>query len=416
MATPSLNRVKSNGNNGKVLNRIQEETQRRKEEEARLQAEKEEKRKQRARQVSVEAERKRKEKEEAKKKEEEEQKEKKKEQSEKQKKLEEQRKQEQIKKKEQIQNFRSQQLDTKKKLEEEEQRKREESENKRKEENKAFLAKKTQEQKNAFDEKKKQREEEKTKSKETELLELEKEKKNKRKLETALREARKAREKEREANAQLHAMFKSENYQLVFKRHEKELDYLFKFYSAVFPDKSSMQDNKDIMSFKALMVFGSHFNIYPDVVSKENLKLAYRSVSKDLKIDGKTPVGINQDAFKELLLRVSAKNQPFCKNALKESQENGANERKSAKLSKPGNEEEAFRDISLDKSLVDEYSEIENMSPFTLEGLIVHLNLPEDRKQLADKLNGLRIENNPTDPIALSKSKENCKKLNGSMV
>lgn len=389
----------------------------RKEEERRREKGREAKRNMRLREISKDAEGAKKRKEEKKKEEDAERAKEERRKREKEAKMAQKRKEEQDLQKEKLKNYRTNQEKERLFIEKEAEAIAKETMAKKKKELKEFLAKKQQEQVALFEKKQKEREN----SKETERQKAEKakerEEKNKKRLESALAEARKSREKEKEANWQLHAMSKKANYQKVFGKYGRELEYLFKFYSSLYPETSVLQNSKDFMPFRACMQFGFQFQIYPLVVRKEEFKLAYRSVSKDLKIDGKTPVGIDQETFRELLLRISAKNQKFCKNFSEEEptkekerkpepneKGQGGNEQKEPK-SKGRDLGESRDSFSIHKASIDEYKDIEEMTPFTLEGLLIFMEMDKGKKELMEKLNKFRIENRSASKETQSQKK-----------
>lgn len=45
------------------------------------------------------------------------------------------------------------------------------------------------------------------------------------------------------------------------------------------------------------MVFATQFNIFPGLIAADEVRLIYRSITRDKKLVDKVPIGINYDEF-----------------------------------------------------------------------------------------------------------------------
>ena len=55
------------------------------------------------------------------------------------------------------------------------------------------------------------------------------------------------------------------------------------------------------------MIFVTQFNIYPRILNITEIKLIYRSITRDKSLTKNKPIGISYDEFQQAILRVAIK-------------------------------------------------------------------------------------------------------------
>lgn len=221
-------------------------------------------------------------------------------------------------------------------------------------------------------------------------------------MEMLLEKERERRNVERKFNEVLVTIQNSEPFQHVFKKYGKTLKHVFDYYKE---DPASK-----VLPFSGFMHFASQLNIFPALLNSEELNLIFRSLTRE-----KTgEVGLLYDEYLQSLLRITIKgkntlNKVYHKYKHQIAQQTKVEQHEMKKMiiderkgqGEQYNEEQEqlmketmnFAENVVDNNKDDVYGRIEEAKPETLEALIFYLDLPNDKKELAEKLKGLRKEN-----------------------
>eukprot|EP01017_Pseudomicrothorax_dubius_P035500 TRINITY_DN4977_c0_g1_i1.p1 TRINITY_DN4977_c0_g1~~TRINITY_DN4977_c0_g1_i1.p1 ORF type:complete len:331 (+),score=107.68 TRINITY_DN4977_c0_g1_i1:65-1057(+) len=240
---------------------------------------------------------------------------------------------------------------------------------------------------------------------------------DRKKVDAMLEKERERREKEKKMNEQVIALFGSPEIQMAFARHEKQLKYVFQYYLENIDLDVRIPYTMDHLQYKGFMVFAAQFNLFPGILSTEQIGLAYRSVSLDKKLVDKIPVGLSYDDFLQVLFRIAVKgsrifNQVQRRFAADRKADGGSVEAFVKEEKKNAgeaivNEDQAsdvnYEENAVDKTKTDEYTNLGDTNVGTLEGLLLYLNLPEERKALIDRLRELKAANSKLSAAKMRK-------------
>lgn len=220
----------------------------------------------------------------------------------------------------------------------------------------------------------------------------------KQKVGVTLEKEKEKREKERQINAEIVRLHESPQIQSFYSAHAKSLGAVFKHY------KESA--TREILTFKELMTMGAQLNIFPSLVSSEQLKLIFRSLTRD-----KKEIGLTYNDFLQALLRISVKAQPILNrlaeqfrgrnnigsNLMNEFMDTAKREFGQMILTQDQaramQTSENYDKNNVNNAIEDTYQTLAGTNKETLEGFYIYLDLPSDPKLLQEKLKSLRIEN-----------------------
>jgi len=260
------------------------------------------------------------------------------------------------------------------------------------------LKKQTEHMKHLLEDKKNQRIEQENVRNYKEEEEKKKADQKKKKVGVTLEKEKEKREREKQINNEIIQLHESPTIQSFYSAHAKTLGAVFKHY------KESA--TRDILTFKELMTLGAQLNIFPSLVSLEELKLIFRSLTRD-----KKEIGLTYNDFLQALLRISVKSQPVLNriaeqtrgrgnvgsNMLNELMDTAKREFGHLILTKDQAKEmqmsENYEKNNVNNQVEDTYQSIGGTNKETMEGLYIYLDLPSDPKALQEKLKSLRIEN-----------------------
>eukprot|EP01017_Pseudomicrothorax_dubius_P037382 TRINITY_DN5473_c0_g1_i6.p1 TRINITY_DN5473_c0_g1~~TRINITY_DN5473_c0_g1_i6.p1 ORF type:complete len:201 (-),score=54.28 TRINITY_DN5473_c0_g1_i6:160-762(-) len=151
---------------------------------------------------------------------------------------------------------------------------------------------------------------------------------------------------------------------------------------------------------REFMLFAGLFVVYPEIVSYDELIQIYKLLVRTKPLmDGRSQ-GIEFDDFKEALIRISVRgfdniNRIFNK-------EEAKNRTNTSIIDKSA--------LNGGQKPIEPYQHLDDMTPSILEKLIIYLQLPQDKNEMIQRLNGLKIENKKTVPERI-KAKNHLEKL-----
>ena len=223
-------------------------------------------------------------------------------------------------------------------------------------------------------------------------------------MDVQLEKERERRNGEKKFNERLIAIQNSEPYQAVYKKNIKSLKHIFKYYKE---DPAT-----DVLTFPGFMHFAAQLNVFPALLNPEELNLIFRSLTRD---KTKAEMGLKFDEFEQSLLRIAIKakvtlNKLYTQYRAQIAQQSPVKQSEMKRLinderrglgEQPLDEEqeEILKDgVNFDENVVDRekddiYHKIDEATPETLEALVFYMDLPADKKLLAEKLKSLRKEN-----------------------
>ncbi|KAL4496244.1 hypothetical protein ABPG72_012981 [Tetrahymena utriculariae] len=291
-------------------------------------------------------------------------------------------------------------IEEQKKVQEEQLRRMQEEKEKKEKEFQEFNKKQIEKQQEEF---KKQKEKELQEAEKQKNLE-EYQKKLKEKLHMHIVKTDQERiEIEKVSNVKIKELFQKEDVQTVYKANEFKLSQLFfylKKYTYREISRQNMSDNE--ISYKTFNWFCYRFNIYPEIISNpKDILLIYRSVTRNKQVVDHKPIGLNEEEFKEAMLRISIKGKKIF-NKFSEQLQKGINlnESEMAKIADDENKEtnqEEFQEnrsvksskteaLERMKNVIDYYGNIDEANFHTLEALIYYLGLPNDKLGINEAL------------------------------
>ncbi len=232
-------------------------------------------------------------------------------------------------------------------------------------------------------EEKKMKREEKEKVQEMKQVEVHRKEENMKKtLQTRIEKDKVIREKEKKLTTEIIEMYQSAPFQDFIRNHSKSLACIFQHYKEN-PDRQSMLLNE-------FLSFGSQFQISSSLISVEQLKAVFRSITREKQGE----IGLNHDDFIQSLLRISCKShiglnqiaQIAKERVRKVTPEEIKDIMKEAKSNK-GNT--TMHEVSVEED------RNESLHPKLdyMEGLLIFMDIPSDLVELKLKLKNLRKEN-----------------------
>ena len=101
------------------------------------------------------------------------------------------------------------------------------------------------------------------------------------------------REKSEAINKKIASLLSSPDTTRIFQSYSNQLTLIFDFLRTNVEIDKNLNFTTNHLQFKAYMYFAFYFDLMESVVDSTNLQLIYRSVSKDLKLKERIPIGIN---------------------------------------------------------------------------------------------------------------------------
>lgn len=131
-------------------------------------------------------------------------------------------------------------------------------------------------------------------SEEKARVSLKKLEKSRRKAEEKYEKERKKREKTENTNKKVAQLLNSKEIADFFSSFQQEIAYFFDFFRTNVEILTSLGFSPEHLQYKGYVHFASFFEILGKVLTFEELQLIYRSVTRDLKLKDRIPIGFRE--------------------------------------------------------------------------------------------------------------------------
>jgi len=247
-------------------------------------------------------------------------------------------------------------------------------------------------------EEKKQKREERQKVEEMKKFEAQrKEETVKKNLHGRIEKDKEIREKEKKLSSEILQIYQSAPFQEFFRNHSKSIACIYQHYKE--------NPERQTMLFNEFLAFGSQFQISTSLISVEQLKGVFRTITREKQGE----IGLNHDDFIQGLLRISCKaslalNQiaQISKERIRKVKPEEIKEiliKSKSQHSKNKSQANTSRgNMSQQEISVDDDKESIHPKLDFIEGLLIFMDIPTDLIELKLKLKNLRKENQKLAP------------------
>ena len=224
--------------------------------------------------------------------------------------------------------------------------------------------------------------EEKEKVKEMKQVEVHRKEENMKKtLHSRIEKDKLIREKEKKLTAEIVEMYQSAPFQDFIRNHSKSIACIFQHYKEN-PERQAMLLNE-------FLSFGSQFQISSSLISVEQLKAVFRSITREKQGE----LGLNHDDFVQSLLRISCKAYGALNQIAQVAKERirkiTPEEIKEIMRETKNKSNTTMQEMSVDE---DKHESLHPKLDY-IEGLLIFMDIPSDLVELKLKLKNLRKEN-----------------------